>query len=55
MNQGLKYIFFGLELIGNQMGTFEESERQGLTIVGDMQGHPSIDKYLGEGYEIISF
>ncbi len=38
-----------------KMGTFEEAERQGLAIVGDMQGHPSIDKYLAEGYEIISF
>ena len=38
-----------------KMGTFEEAERQGLTIVGDMQGHPSIDRYLAEGYEIISF
>ena len=38
-----------------KMGTFAEAERQGLSIVGDMQGHPSIDTYLAEGYEIISF
>jgi hypothetical protein len=38
-----------------KMGTFEEAERQELAIVGDMQGHPSIDRFLEEGYEIISF
>lgn len=38
-----------------KMGTLEEAERQGLNIVGDMQGHPSIEKYLKEGYQISSF
>ena len=38
-----------------KMGTFDEAKRQGLAIVGDMQGHPSIDTFLAEGYEIISF
>jgi len=38
-----------------KMGTFEEAEKQEIAIVGDMQGHPSIDRFLEEGYEIISF
>ncbi|PHR25889.1 MAG: cytoplasmic protein [Desulfotalea sp.] len=38
-----------------KMGTFDEAQKQGLEIVGDMQGHPSIDTFLEEGYEIISF
>lgn len=38
-----------------KMGTLDEAKRQGLAIVGDMQGHPSIDTFLAEGYEIISF
>ena len=38
-----------------KMGTIDEAKRQGLTIVGDMQGHPSIDQFVAEGYEIISF
>ena len=38
-----------------KMGTYDEAKRQGITIVGDMQGHPSIDSFLADGYEIISF
>ena len=38
-----------------KMGTFEEAEKQAIPIVGDMQGHPSIDRFLEEGYEIVSF
>lgn len=38
-----------------KMGTLEEAERQGLDIVGDMQGHPSIEGLLSEGFQIISF
>jgi hypothetical protein len=37
------------------MGTLAEAERQGLNIVGDMQGHPSIEAYLREEYILLSF
>lgn len=38
-----------------KMGTLDEAERQGLAIVGDMQGHPSIEGFLRDGYTILSF
>ena len=38
-----------------KMGSLAEAERQGLAIVGDMQGHPSIEGFLSDGYQIISF
>jgi hypothetical protein len=38
-----------------KMGTLAEAERQGLKIIGDMQGHPSIEGFLREGFEIVSF
>lgn len=38
-----------------KMGSLEEAERQGLRIVGDMQGHPSIAGFVEEGFEIVSF
>jgi hypothetical protein len=38
-----------------KMGTLEEAERQGLEIVGDMQGHPSIAGLVEEGFEILPF
>jgi hypothetical protein len=31
-----------------KMGTLAEAERQGLKIIGDMQGHPSIEGFLRE-------
>jgi hypothetical protein len=37
------------------MGTLAEAERQGLTIVGDMQGHPAIEGFLREDFTILSF
>lgn len=38
-----------------KMGTLAEAEKQGLAIVGDMQGHPSIEKFLSDGFQVISF
>ena len=38
-----------------KMGSLEEAEKQGLAIVGDMQGHPSIESLVSEGFQIISF
>ena len=38
-----------------KMGTLEAAEEQGLNIVGDMQGHPSIEGFLSDGFQIISF
>ena len=37
-----------------KMGTLEEAKKQGLTIVGDLSGHPSMSQYLAKGYEIIT-
>lgn len=37
-----------------KMGTLAEAERQGLAIVGDMQGHPAIEEFLREGFTILS-
>lgn len=37
-----------------KMGTLAEAEKQGLAIVGDMQGHPSIEGFLSDGFQIIS-
>ncbi|TKB26137.1 cytoplasmic protein [Desulfopila sp. IMCC35006] len=38
-----------------KMGTLAEAEKQGLAIVGDMQGHPSIEGFVRDGYQVISF
>ncbi len=38
-----------------KMGALESAEAQGLPIVGDMKGHPSLEPYLTEGYQILTF
>ena len=38
-----------------KMGALEGAEEQGLPSCGEMKGHPSLAKYMEDGYEIITF
>ncbi len=38
-----------------KMGTLDSAAEQGLELLGDMAGHPSMAAYLDKGFEIISF
>jgi hypothetical protein len=38
-----------------KMGTADEALRQGLALLDDMSGHPSMSGYLEAGFEVISF
>ena len=35
-------------------GAYEEAQKEGLTICGELLGHPSMERYISEGYEIIT-
>jgi len=39
----------------NQMGALEDAQQAGLPICHDLKGHPSMSRYIEQGYEIISF
>jgi hypothetical protein len=39
----------------NKLGTLEAAKEQGLTLLDEMSGHPSMARYKDEGFEIISF
>jgi len=39
----------------NKLGTLEAAKKQGLTLLDEMSGHPSMARYRDEGFEIISF
>jgi len=39
----------------NKMGTLELAKDQGLTILDEMTGHPSMARYRNDGFEIVSF
>lgn len=38
-----------------KIGTLKEAESQGLTLLDDMSGHPSMTHYTDAGFEIITF
>lgn len=39
----------------SKLGTLEAAKEQGLTLLDDMSGHPSMAAYRDKGYEIITF
>jgi hypothetical protein len=38
-----------------KMGTLQAAKNQGLHILEDMSGHPSIESFIEQGYKIITF
>lgn len=38
-----------------KMGVFDEIEEQNLSLNGELNGHPSLSKYVEQGYQIITF
>lgn len=36
-------------------GSLESAERQGITLLDDMSGHPSVEGYLKKGYTVLTF
>ena len=38
-----------------KMGALEGAKAQGLSLRGEMKGHPSLAGYMEDGYEIITF
>ena len=38
-----------------KMGTLDAAKVQGLRICGEMNGHPSLARYIEEGYRVITF
>ncbi|RPJ04695.1 MAG: cytoplasmic protein [Deltaproteobacteria bacterium] len=39
----------------SKLGTLEAAREQGLTLLDDMSGHPSMEAYHDKGFEIITF
>ncbi len=38
-----------------KLGALEAAKAEGLPLVGDMSGHPSMGSYIDEGYVVITF
>jgi hypothetical protein len=39
----------------NKTGTLEASQGQGLRLLDDMNGHPSLARFLDAGWEVLTF
>jgi len=37
------------------MGTLEAAQQQGLKLLDDMSGHPSMARYQDKGFEVVTF
>ncbi len=38
-----------------KMGTLDDAEAMGITLLDDMSGHPSMSQYIEDGYTVITF
>ena len=38
-----------------KMGSYDDAVAQGLTMADELQGHPSLERYVDAGYEIMTF
>jgi hypothetical protein len=38
-----------------QMGSLAAAEEQGLSLLGEMNGHPPIGAFLEQGYDVLTF
>lgn len=48
-------IFGACKACSAKLGVLEAVEAEGLTLLGDMKGHPSMAAYQEQGYQIITF
>ena len=53
--KGLDLIDGVCKACSNKMGTLEAAQAQGLRLLDEMSGHPSMGRYMEEGYEVIAF
>jgi hypothetical protein len=53
--KGLDLIDGACKACSNKMGTMEAAKAQGLRLLDEMSGHPSMARYLEEGFEVITF
>lgn len=38
-----------------KLGSLEDAKAEGLPLAGNLMGHPSLEEYLEQGYQIITF
>jgi hypothetical protein len=53
--KGLDLIDGACKACSNKMGTLKAAKAQGLRLLDEMSGHPSMARYREEGFDVITF
>jgi hypothetical protein len=53
--KGLDLIDGACKACSSKMGALEAIQAQGIRLLDEMSGHPSIARYLEEGFEVMTF
>ena len=53
--KGLGLIDCVCKACSNKLGALEAVEAQGLPLCDEMTGHPSMARYMAQGYQVITF
>ena len=53
--KGLDIVDGVCKACSNKMGTLQAAKDQGLRLLDEMTGHPSIARYREEGFEVVIF
>jgi hypothetical protein len=53
--KGLDLIDGACKACSNKMGVLEEIKAEGLYLLDEMNGHPSMARYMEEGFEVTTF
>jgi hypothetical protein len=53
--KGFHLIDGACKACSNKMGVLKEIEAEGLRFLDEMSGHPSMARYMEEGFEVITF
>jgi len=53
--KGLKLFQGACKACATKLGAVEAIEKEGIPLIGDMSGHPSMGGFMAEGYDVITF
>ena len=53
--KGLRLFAGACKACATKLGAIESIKKEDIPLIGEMSGHPSMGKFMEEGYEVITF
>ena len=53
--KGAGLIAGACKACSTKLGVIESVEQEGISLLGDMSGHPSMGRYKEQGYQVVTF